>query len=127
MIAFDSKKQGAKAPGIETVLIVDCARGPDCAVSRRGSGADRVPHGGGSMSRHSSPVWILAGVIAIACGSVALAADATPVTPQPAQTKVKTSKERLGDKASDEQRVDDCKVPPERRSRTRPANCQSNN
>jgi hypothetical protein len=33
----------------------------------------------------------------------------------------KTSKERLSDKASDEQRVDDCRVPPERRSAaTRP-------
>lgn len=79
------------------------------------------------MSRHSSPVWILAGVIAIACGSVALAADAPPPQSKPAEATVKTGKERLGDKASDEQRVDDCKVPPERRSRTRPANCQSNN
>jgi len=34
---------------------------------------------------------------------------------------VKTSKERLSDKASDEQRVDDCRVPPERRgAATRP-------
>jgi len=33
----------------------------------------------------------------------------------------KTSKERLSDKASDEQRVDDCRVPPERRgTATRP-------
>jgi hypothetical protein len=30
------------------------------------------------------------------------------------QSAVKTGKERLGDKASDEQRVDNCKVPPER-------------
>jgi hypothetical protein len=30
-----------------------------------------------------------------------------------AQSAVKTGKERLGDKASDEQRVDNCKVPPE--------------
>jgi hypothetical protein len=29
--------------------------------------------------------------------------------------EVKTSKERLGDKWSDEQRVDNCRVPPERR------------
>ena len=35
----------------------------------------------------------------------------------------KTGKERLSDKASDEQRVDDCKVPQDRRTRTRPANC----
>jgi hypothetical protein len=30
-----------------------------------------------------------------------------------AQSAVKTGKERLGDKGSDEQRVDNCKVPPE--------------
>jgi hypothetical protein len=35
----------------------------------------------------------------------------------------KTGKERLGDKGSDEQRVDDCKVPQARRTRARPAAC----
>lgn len=35
----------------------------------------------------------------------------------------KTAKERLGGKGTDEQRVDDCKVPPERRTRPRPAAC----
>jgi hypothetical protein len=35
-----------------------------------------------------------------------------------AEPAVKTGKERLGDKASDEQRIDNCKVPPERRGRT---------
>jgi hypothetical protein len=34
-----------------------------------------------------------------------------------------TGKERLSDKASDEQRVDDCKVPPSRRTRPRPIGC----
>ena len=34
-----------------------------------------------------------------------------------------TGKERLSDKASDEQRVDDCKVPPSRRTRPRPTVC----
>jgi hypothetical protein len=45
---------------------------------------------------------------------------------QPAATTyggAKTGKERLSDKASDEQRVDDCKVPLARRTRPRPANC----
>jgi hypothetical protein len=38
-----------------------------------------------------------------------------------AAAETKTSKERLSDKASDEQRVDDCRVPIERRtSRNRP-------
>jgi len=35
----------------------------------------------------------------------------------------KTGKERLTDKASDEQRVDDCKVPPAQRTRARPTSC----
>jgi hypothetical protein len=38
-------------------------------------------------------------------------------------TTNRTGKERLSDKASDEQRMDDCKVPPARRTRSRPANC----
>ena len=41
-----------------------------------------------------------------------------------AQSAVKTGKERLGDKASDEQRVDNCKVPPGRLGKTvRSASC----
>lgn len=35
----------------------------------------------------------------------------------------KTGKERLSDKGSDEQRVDDCKVPQARRTRARPTTC----
>lgn len=35
----------------------------------------------------------------------------------------KTGKERLSDKGSDEQRVDDCKVPQARRNRPRPTAC----
>jgi hypothetical protein len=37
---------------------------------------------------------------------------------------VKTSKERLSDKASDEQRLDDCRVPPERRNSVVRPDCQ---
>ena len=44
--------------------------------------------------------------------------------PAPAGTAVKTGKERLSDKASDEQRVDNCKVPPDRRGpKPRPDSC----
>ena len=44
--------------------------------------------------------------------------------PPPDGAPVRTGKERLSDKASDEQRVDDCKVPPERRGpRPRPDAC----
>jgi len=39
------------------------------------------------------------------------------------QMPLKTAKERLSDKASDEQRVNDCKVPAERRTRARPTRC----
>jgi hypothetical protein len=49
-----------------------------------------------------------------------------PATTQGQTTRVpKTLKERLGDKASDEQRVDDCKVPADRRgSKPRSDKCE---
>jgi hypothetical protein len=57
-------------------------------------------------------------IIALPCSSVR-AQDATlPMSnmEQAATTiRPQTLKERLGDKASDEQRVDNCNVPPERR------------
>ena len=40
-----------------------------------------------------------------------------------ASAPVRTGKERLSDKASDEQRINDCKVPPDRRTRVRPTEC----
>jgi hypothetical protein len=44
---------------------------------------------------------------------------------QPAVRAVgKTGKERLSDKASDEQRVNDCKVPLAKRTRDRPTSCR---
>ncbi|CAG4894271.1 hypothetical protein [Paraburkholderia saeva] len=61
------------------------------------------------------------------------AAPATPSAAKPVVTTVaaedggtpKTLKERLGDKASDEQRVDNCKVPLESRgSKARPDACR---
>jgi hypothetical protein len=46
-----------------------------------------------------------------------------PVTSEPA-APVRTGKERLGNKWSDEQRVDNCKVPPDKRgTRARPNAC----
>jgi hypothetical protein len=62
--------------------------------------------------------------------SVAVAAHGSVAAADPNQpaaaafTSAKTSKERLSDKASDEQRVDDCKVPQARRTRPRPTACQ---
>jgi hypothetical protein len=43
--------------------------------------------------------------------------------PAVAFTAGKTGKERLTDKATDEQRVDDCRVPQARRTRVRPTDC----
>jgi hypothetical protein len=56
--------------------------------------------------------------------SVLALATALSVAAASAQWAVKTGKERLGDKASDEQRVDNCKVPPDRWGKTaRSASC----
>jgi len=48
---------------------------------------------------------------------------ARSAAPTTAPMTLQTAKERLGAKATDEQRVNDCKVPSERRSRTRPTTC----
>jgi len=52
------------------------------------------------------------GVMALALGLLALAVESSPAA---AGEETKTLKEQLSDKASDEQRVDNCHVPPERR------------
>ena len=59
----------------------------------------------------------------MACAPLDRVAAADGDQPGPAVSATKTGKERLTDKASDEQRVDDCKVPPARRTRARPTNC----
>jgi len=58
---------------------------------------------------------------------LAAALLAAAVAPPPdGSAPVRTGKERLSDKPSDEQRVDDCKVPPERRGpKPRPDACGS--
>jgi len=58
---------------------------------------------------------ILMLLVMLATPAVSTQADEPPETPA-----VHTGKERLSDKASDEQRMDDCKVPPQRRTRARP-------
>lgn len=60
-------------------------------------------------------IWI-AGCLALGAPSVC-----AQQAERPAQ--LKTGKERLGAKWTDEQRVDDCKVPPDKRSRPRPTTC----
>ena len=57
----------------------------------------------------------------IAWTGVTLAAEASAPD---AASEPKTLKERLGDKASDEQRVDNCKVPADQRgTKVRPDSC----
>jgi hypothetical protein len=56
-------------------------------------------------------------VLAMSC---ALIASVLPAIAQEGQTL----KERLSDKASDDQRVDNCRVPPERRGTLTRPNCQ---
>jgi len=49
------------------------------------------------------------------------------IAPNQIRAEPRTAKERLGRKASDEQRVDNCKVPPELRGPTpRPDHCADN-
>src|SRR6266542_2252714 len=72
---------------------------------------------------------VLAGAAAaLTAPSLALAqAAAPPANGSPpgrdTQIEVKSLKERLSDKASDEQRVDNCRVPPERRGPTPRPGC----
>jgi hypothetical protein len=69
--------------------------------------------------RHIVLAILLAGLTS---ESMISAPDQEPTVPA-ASVAARTGKERLTDKASDEQRVDDCKVPPAQRTRTRPTDC----
>jgi hypothetical protein len=62
---------------------------------------------------------VLSFVLLFVAAGQTLAGD--PSLGPPAATA--TAKERLSDKGSDEQRVNDCKVPLSRRTHTRPADC----
>jgi hypothetical protein len=63
-------------------------------------------------------ILLMLGIAAVVAGAAAPArAD------DQAQEPLRTGKERLSDKPSNEQRVDDCKVPPARRTRPRPTTC----
>ncbi len=65
---------------------------------------------------------LLVAPVALAAGNGTDQTGASgPVRTGPART----GKERLSDKASDEQRSNDCKVPPIRRTRPRPSDCQT--
>jgi hypothetical protein len=79
---------------------------------------------------HTRPQFVgVALAFAAASGRVQGAEMRTPFEPPEGQiaSKAKTGKERLSDKASDEQRADNCKVPSDRRGlKTRPNECNHN-
>lgn len=68
------------------------------------------------------PIILSAILLAGTAAAPALAADRASAAPAPSGIHL-TGKERLSDKGSDEQRVDDCKVPAVRRTRARPTAC----
>lgn len=62
--------------------------------------------------------------VLFSCAALGRTGAAEPAPAPPATPYVpKTAKERLSDKTSDEQRVNDCKVSPERRAHARPTTC----
>jgi hypothetical protein len=79
------------------------------------------------MSRSDRVLGVLTSAVIVLAGvGAGHGQDHPPAKPAAAQAMapVKTGKERLGDKASDEQRVDNCKVAPERRGpKPRPEGC----
>ena len=77
----------------------------------------------------SSRTYMRSAVLVLAmavCAGVAQAQPSAATRPAKSDSSgpVRTGKERLGNKWSDEQRVDNCKVPPEKRgSKPRPDGC----
>ena len=93
-----------------------------------GSGSEKII--GGNQMRAKSPRHLFIAALALALSSAVSygqpAASGDPATrgatgvPAPART----GKERLGDKWNDDQRVDNCKVPPDKRGpKPRPEGC----
>jgi hypothetical protein len=69
--------------------------------------------------------WVILLVGSMLLAPAGAMAQTTAQSSSPADRRMETLKERLSDKASDEQRVNDCKVPPEKRSRARPTDCDA--
>jgi hypothetical protein len=68
--------------------------------------------------------WVILLVGSVLLAPAGAMAQTTAQFSGSAGHSMETLKERLSDKASDEQRVNDCKVPPEKRSRARPTDCR---
>ena len=75
------------------------------------------------LRRLSDPMHCVALALILATLATAPVVAAADDDQPAVSTATRTGKERLTDKASDEQRVDDCKVPPAKRTRPRPTNC----
>jgi hypothetical protein len=88
--------------------------------------AYRIDHGAKQPGRERRcKVWpraVAAHILAILIAAAALGPIAAAEEDKLAAVE-KTGKERLTDKASDEQRTDDCKVPQARRTHARPTHC----
>jgi hypothetical protein len=76
------------------------------------------------LQQNGLPASVL--LIGVTLSSIVLGQGTSPVTP-PSPTAAPqnlTGKERLGEKWKDEQRLDNCKVPPDKRgARPRPDSC----
>ena len=73
------------------------------------------------VARKAVKVSVAASLLVFAAAGCAAAAQPTP---EPAKAKVLTGKERMQGKWADPQRVNDCKVPEEKRGdSTRPDDC----
>ncbi|SKC89511.1 hypothetical protein SAMN05445504_5714 [Burkholderia sp. CF099] len=78
------------------------------------------------MPSTSAIAYVFVALVAMGGAASAHAANAAAAAAadDTAASEPKTLKERLGDKASDDQRVDNCKVPvAERGSKARPDDC----
>jgi hypothetical protein len=93
-----------------------------------GHGSEKII--GGNQMRRNSPRNLLIAALALALspavsyGQPTASADPTTHGATDVPGPVRTGKERLGDKWNDEQRIDNCKVPPDKRGpKPRPAGC----
>ena len=85
---------------LENLLMASARRLPICSL----------------LMRHAKPASIVLATLLLAVSALAQTA------PDP-NAEVKTLKERLSDKASDEQRVDNCRVPPDKQGATKRPGC----
>lgn len=76
------------------------------------------------MARSRGRFMVSLLVIGLACPAISGERRAEPGVPSPGAATTLTGKERLGPKWTDEQRIDNCKVPPDKRgAKARPIVC----